>query len=612
MRPLNSIKVFEASLEIFIPILLVINFYVYPLPLEISRVLVLYLIVLLVFLTKPLSIKRPLFRYVDYVLIVLAIAVAIFAYFKLTEMLFLGGIRVPTYQVVFATLGVILLLEATRRVVGLVLPVLGVIFVVYSLYRSYPYERIIVEVFSYDGIFGLAYSIAISVVFFFLMFGAFLKQSGFGEFLIDLGKATVGGMSGGPAKVSVVSSSLFGTISGSAVANVVGTGTFTIPMMKKLGFEAEVAGAVEAVASTGGQIMPPVMAAAAYIIAEVLQVPYISVAKSALLPAIAYYVGVYAFIDAYAKSRGLRGLPKHERPRVRDVLLEGGHSLVALIVLTFLLAVGQTPMRAAFLTTLLIIPVSFLRRKTALTPRKILEALMDATRELLMVALSCASVGVIVACIGLTGLGGQIARTLRVLGGNNVYALLALVAVTCLIFGMALPTTTAYIIASAITAHALILAGVTSMAAHLFILYWAVLSAITPPVALAAYAGAGIAGANMYKTAITACYLASSVYLIPFVYALHPQMFWISSEFNLADILTGILQYVITMPIALSWGIVGHDMFKRLTIVERILNLGVAAWLFYSGLTNPLLGWIAVAVWSLNLFLKIIKTMPKP
>jgi TRAP transporter 4TM/12TM fusion protein len=567
--------------------------------------------IIIVFLTKPLSKKRSLFRYIDYMLIVLAIAVTIFAYFKLEEMIFLGGIHVPIYQVVFATLGVILLLEATRRVVGSVLPVLGVIFIVYSIYRSFPYERIIAEVFSYEGIFGLAYSIAISIVFFFLMFGSFLKQSGFSEFLLDLGRATVGGMSGGPAKVSVVSSSLFGTISGSAVANVVGTGTFTIPMMKKLGFEPEVAGAVEATASTGGQIMPPVMAAAAFIIAEVLQVPYINVAKSALLPAIAYYVGVYAFIDAYAKSRGLRGLPKHERPRVKDVFREGGHSLVALIVLVLLLAEGESAMRAAFLTTLLIVPVSFLRKKTMLTPRKILEALMDTTRELLMVALSCASVGIIIACIGLTGVGGLIARTLVMLGGSNVFALLALVAVTCLIFGMALPTTAAYIIVSAITVYALILAGITPMAAHLFILYWAALSGITPPVALAAYAGAGIAGSNMFKTSIIACYLAAPTYLVPFIFALHPQMFWMSSEFTLADILTGILQYVIIMPIALSWGIIGHDMFKRLTIVERILNLGVAAWLFYSGLTNPLLGWMAAAVWSLNLFLKILKIKPK-
>jgi len=561
-------------LEIAIAIFLVINYNFYPFDLVFSRISILSGIIIIILVRHPLTERRGNFlKFIDNILIASSVGIAIYSYFEMDYFIELTGIGTHLHQMVVGTFVMVLLFEATRRIAGPVLPIMALILYGYAIYRGYSYSRIITEIFSYDGIYGIAFSLAISVVFMFLLFGNFLNQANFGNFLLKLGTALVGGMSGGPAKVAVFASSLFGTISGSAVANVVGTGTFTIPMMKKLGFEPAVAGGIEATASTGGQIMPPVMAAAAFLIAEILQIPYLDVAKAALLPAISYYACVYASVDAYAKINNIQGVPKNERPTVNEAMKLGGHLLLVLVFLIFLLVRRIDPLRAAFLTVVFLLPLSYLNKKTRLTIKKILHGFADATEGLLVVGISCATVGSIIACIALTGLSGRIASTIVGVGGENILLVLVLVMVTCIIFGMALPTTASYLVLASIVAPTLIRFNVVPISAHLFILYFAALSGITPPVALAAYAGAGIAGANLLKTSWIAVKIAFVAFVIPYIFVYMPSMVLQGNSPNLFFIL---LVYCVVLPISLSWGLWGYSFIKKLNMFERFLNLLIA------------------------------------
>jgi len=597
---INITNIFNESikyLEIILPLFLVINFNFYPFNVVFSRVFVLSVIIILIILKFPLTTKgksSPLLRYIDNILIISAILMAIYSYFELDKFIEYVGIGTPLYQMVTGTLAAFLVYESTRRIAGPVLPIMALILTGYAIYRGYSYSRIIAEIFSYDGIFGFVFSIAISIVFIFLLFGNMLNQANFGNFLLKIGNTLVGGMSGGPAKIAVISSALFGTLSGSAVANVVGTGTFTIPMMKKLGFEPDIAGAVEASASTGGQIMPPVMAAAAFIIAEILQVQYLEVAKAAILPALAYYVCVFSAVDAYSKKRGIKGLPKNERPSVKESMKEGGHLVLILFVLIFLLIRKFDPLRAAFLTIVVLLPLSYISKKTRLNFKRISNALINSSDGLLVVGSCCATVGSIVACIAVTGLGGKIANAIVGMGGQNILVVMFLVMVTCLIFGMALPTTASYVVLVAIVGPTLIHLGVVPMAAHLFILYFAALSGITPPVALAAYAGAGIADAPLFKTAINAVKFSICAFIIPYIFVAVPAMVL---KGNHPSLLYIFFIYVLFLPITISWGMWGHNLLKKTFFLERIFYLATAALIVYSSISNKFYGVQILIIW---------------
>ena len=585
-------------LVIILPLLLVINYNLYPFDLVFSRVFVLSAIIILVLLKFPLTPKTKklyFLKYIDYALIALTVLMAIYSYFELDKFIEHTGFGTPMYQLIMAAVFTFLVYESTRRIAGPVLPTMALILFGYAIYRGYRYSRIITEIFSYEGIFGIAFSLAISVVFMFLLFGSFLNNANFGNFLLKLGTTLVGGMSGGPAKIAVVSSSLFGTISGSAVANTVGTGTFTIPLMKKTGFEPHIAGAIEASASTGGQIMPPVMAAAAFVIAEILQVPYIEVARAGLLPALAYYVGIFTTVDAYSKKRGLKGIPKNQRPSIIESLKEGGHLLLIIFVLIAFLIRRIDPLRAAFLTILVLFPLSYLSKKTRLNLKKTTDALSDASYNLLLIGSSTATVGSIIACIALTGLGGKIANSIIGIGGQNILPVMFLVMFTCLIFGMALPTTASYIVLIAIVGPSLIEFGIVPMAAHLFILYFGVLSNITPPVAMAAYAGAGIAGANMFQTAIMAVKLAAVAFIIPYIFVLTPAVLLTGEKYP--SLLYIVIMYVLILPISLAWGIWGHTFLKRLFLFERIFYLLIAVLIVYSALSQVYFGIYLLIPW---------------
>jgi len=565
------------NIEIILPLFIVVNYNIYPFNLIFSRVFVLCAILILIFVKYPLDRNKdkPFLRYIDNILILSVIFIAIFSYFELNKFIRIAGMgTTPLYQMIIATYATFIIYESTRRVAGPILPAMSLILLGYAIHRGYSYSRIISEIFSYDGIFGLAFSLAVSVVFIFLLFGNLLNGAKFGDFLLKFGSALVGGTSGGPAKVAVISSGLFGSISGSAVANVVGTGTFTIPMMKKLGFSPTIAGAVEASASTGGQILPPIMAAAAFIMAEILMIPYLSVIKAAILPALAFYVCIYVSIDSYAKKIGIKGIPKKERPTIKDSMKEGGHLVIILFILIYLLFIRIEPLRAAFLTILFLFPLSYLNKKTRLNLTRTVDSLKQSTNGLLVVGSATATIGSIIACIALTGLGGKIANTIIGIGSGNLLLVLLLVMITCLLFGMALPTTASYLICVSIIAPTLIGLKIVPIAAHLFILYFAALSAITPPIALAAYVAAGIAESDMMKTAFQSVKLSLAAFFIPYILVYVPEMVLEGQRQSLFFI---ILFFVVVFPISLSWGIWGYTINRKSILLERLFYILISA-----------------------------------
>jgi TRAP transporter 4TM/12TM fusion protein len=429
----------------------------------------------------------------------------------------------------FGVLLMLLLLEAARRVVGLALPVIAVFFSFYALcggYFPYPFT-IRAPSFSVfidhmfltpQAIFGIPTGVSATFVFLFILLGTFLEQTKGGQFIIDFSMALVGRATGGPAKVAVVASSLFGTISGHSVANVYGTGTFTIPLMKRMGYKPEFAGAVEAAASTGGQIMPPVMGAAAFIMAEIMGISYISVCIAAIFPALLYYVAVFTSTHIEALKMNLRGLSAAEVPPFFTTLKRGFHYFIPIVVLVVVLMMQYTPFRAAFIAIVVLIIVAEMRKVSRLNLRGFYEAMLGAAKNGCVIAVSCACAGIVVGVLDVTGLGIRFVTIVTELSGGIFPLALILVMISCLVLGMGVPTAPAYIIAAMIAAPTLIHFGAHPMAAHMFVFYSALLSAITPPVALAAYAGAAIAGGNVMKTGWNACKLGFITFIVPYIF----------------------------------------------------------------------------------------------
>ncbi|MBT9157954.1 MAG: Sialic acid TRAP transporter permease protein SiaT [Firmicutes bacterium] len=411
----------------------------------------------------------------------------------------------------FAAMTVILVLEAARRVLGKELSILAVVFLLYAYFgpympgilghRGYGIDEILGFMYlTTEGLYGSAIRVSASYIILFIIFGAFLEKTGVGRFFNDLALGLAGGSAGGPAKVAVVSSALLGTISGSAVANVVTTGAFTIPLMKRLGYRADFAGAVEAAASVGGQILPPVMGAAAFIMAETLGMPYAQIAMSAAIPAVLYFLSVGIMVHLRAKKLGLAGLPKHELPVVRRVLFQGGHMFLPLFALMYMLLSGFTVTRSAFIAIILVILTSFFRKDTRMTPTGFIEALESGARNTIGVAIACGVVGLIIGVAAQTGFAMRLAGTILLLGQGNLTLTLILTMFASLILGMGIPSIPTYIITSTMAAPALAELGVPIFVSHMFVFYFGILANLTPPVALAAFAGAGIAGANPHKT----------------------------------------------------------------------------------------------------------------
>ena len=475
----------------------------------------------------------------DAILAVLGAASPAYIVIMYRELAFRAGI-INSVDLVIGVLGVLLVIEATRRVVGLPMVIVVVAFLAYAFAGPYmpgvlshrgltPNQLIGHLYFTTEGIFGIPLGVSSTFIFLFILFGAYLECTGLGKFFIDIANAIAGWASGGPAKVAVISSAFMGTVSGSSVANVAGTGSFTIPMMKKLGYRKEFAGAVEAASSTGGQLMPPVMGAAAFLMAEFVGVPYFDVVKAAVIPAMLYYIGVWLGVHYEAKKFGLKGTPRDQLPKFKELFLEKGHLAIPLIVIVYLLVSGYTPMRAALAAIVLTIVCACLRKSTRIGFKQIVQGLIDGSKGVLGVLIACATAGIIIGVVTKTGVGLKIATALLDLAGGNLLPAMFFTMITSLILGMGVPTTANYVITSTIAAPALVQMNVPVLAAHMFAFYFGIVADVTPPVALAAYAGAGIAGANPMRTGVIAAKLAIAAFIVPYIFVLAPELLMINA-----------------------------------------------------------------------------------
>ena len=479
------------------------------------------------------------FHPIDIVFAVLGAATPAYLVIQYRELITRAGTVSPVDTVV-GGLGILLVIEATRRVVGLPMVTVVLAFIAYAFlgpympgvlaHRGLTPEQLIGHLyFTTEGIFGIPLGVSSTFIFLFILFGAYLESTGLGKFFIDLANAVAGWASGGPAKVAVLSSGLMGTVSGSSVANVVGTGSLTIPMMKKLGYNANFAGAVEAAASTGGQLMPPVMGAAAFLMAEFVGVPYIDVVKAAAIPALLYFTGVWLGVHFEAKRKKLKGIPRAELPNPLTLLKERGHLAIPLIVIVYLLVSGYTPMRAALVAIFLSIFCAMLRKSTRMKPIEIVYGLERGAKGVLGVLVACASAGIIIGVVTKTGVGLRLASGLIDLAGGMLLPAMFFTMITAIVLGMGVPTTANYVITSTIAAPALEQMGVPVLAAHMFVFYFGIIADVTPPVALAAYAGAGISGGNALKTGVHASKLAIAAFIIPYVFVLSPVLLMVDA-----------------------------------------------------------------------------------
>jgi TRAP transporter 4TM/12TM fusion protein len=436
----------------------------------------------------------------------------------------------------YAVVAVLVVLEATRRVIGWALPLTAICFLAYAIgFTNVTMQALMEQVYlSLEGIFGSTLGVSASYVMLFVLFGAFMERSGTGQLFMDFAMSITGHTAGGPGKVAVVSSSLFGTVSGSAVANVMVDGPITIPLMKRTGFRPPFAAAVESVASTGGQLMPPIMGAAAFVMAEFLAVPYVQIAVWAVIPAFLYYLAVFGAVHFEAKRHKLAGVPKSELPRFGGVMLERGHLFLPILIVLFGLIQGYSAPLCALWGALSCLPLALLRSATraGITWRTVFEALEEGAKNALSVAMACACAGIVIGCVTITGLGIVFTQMVVALAQESLILALLLTAIAGIILGMGMPTTPAYIMMVALLVPAVIKLGAVTPAAHMFAFYFAILSAITPPVALAVFAAASLAKANMWVAGFAAMRAAAPAYIVPFMFVYEPMLLLIVKDWG--------------------------------------------------------------------------------
>jgi len=507
-----------------------------------------------------------------------------------------------TIELVLGAIFTLIVLEATRRVIGWALPLTAIIFLGYGLFVANARPQQIIEIMylTTEGIFGPTLGVSAAYVMMFVIFGAFMERTGIGRLFMDFALSLTGHTAGGPGKVAVVSSSLFGTVSGSAVANVLVDGPITIPLMKRSGFRPPFAAAVESVASTGGQIMPPIMGAAAFVMAEFLAVSYFQVTLWALIPAILYYVAVFFAVHFEAKRVGLLGLPRAEIPRFGQVMRERGHLFIPLLIILGGLIAGYSAPYCALAGTLSCIPVAMLRKSTrqGIGWHTVWESLEEGAKNAIAIALACACAGIVIGVITLTG--AAINFTALVVGLSQQMLLLALILtmIAGIILGMGMPTTPAYIVMVSLLVPALIKLGAPVPAAHMFAFYFAILSAITPPVALAVYAAAGLAKANLWESGWAAVRVGAAGFIVPFMFIYEPALLMINgmAEWHIS---LGALVTATIGCMCLAAGMFGY-LLREARMWERGLLLAAALLLIKPGLTTDLIGLALLATVIVN------------
>ena len=562
----------------------------------------------LIFLYYPLGRKREnkskgfiiACRIIDWILIALALLIGFYVVLnfdaysqmmqnnQLTQEMFVLGIIVT-----------LLTLESGRRVLGNVLPIIAIIAILYAYFgdkipglfghRGYNTQRITLSIFSDRGVYGTPIGTSATNVYLFLLFAAYLAVSGADQIFQDIAIAAAGRKRGGPAKMAVIASAFFGTISGSCVANVVSTGAFTIPLMKKNGYRAKFAGAVEAVASTGGQIMPPIMGAAAFVMADITGISYAEICIAAVLPAVMYYVCLFKMVDLESVRFDLKGLPEDQIPDLKQSLARGMKLFVPVaVLLIMMIGLKTTPMKAAIWSIAAILVLGFLDKKDRMTIKGVVDGAVADAKSLCAVVGACATAGIVVSVFSLTGLGLKFSNFIVQLGNNALIPSLILSMLVCAVLGMGLPTTAAYIVCATAIAPALTGLGVPVLAANLFLLYFASLSAITPPVAVASYAAAGIAEENPVQLGLTAVKLGITGFILPFAFALNPD--YITFHFDIQTLMTWLSGLVVAYSLAIAFQ--GY-VEKKITLVERAVYLGIICLVivpnFWSSLTGIVL-----------------------
>lgn len=505
---------------------------------------------LLAFLLFPPTKNSPrnTLPWYDIVLGLIGVACWLYIVVNFDSLVRRSGNNTPL-DVAVGIVGILVLFESCRRIVGFPIMIIAGSFIVFAFagkylpgflhHRGYSLQRVVCHLFyNTEGIMGTPIGACSTFIFLFILFGALLEKTGIGHFFIDVCNALAGGASGGPAKVAVLSSALLGTVSGSSVSNTVGSGSFTIPMMKRLGYKGEFAGAVEAAASTGGQIMPPIMGAAAFLMAESLGLPYITIVKAAIVPAILYFTGIFITVHLEAKKLGLKGLPKDQLPRFMPLLLRKGYMILPLVVIIYFLCAGKTAVFAALMGIIACVLVGFgvsvsdlaHGRKPSFGGKDIVEIMCTAARNIISVAIACGMAGIIIGIVTLTGLGLRFGNGLVMLAHGKLLLTLVFTMVASIILGMGAPTTANYLITSTITAGAIISLGIEPLAAHMFAFYFGIIADVTPPVALAAIAGAAIAKAKPMKTALNATKLAIGAFIIPYMFVYNSKMLMINAS----------------------------------------------------------------------------------
>ena len=561
---------------------------------------------ILVFLSHPFSGSRPLVsRIVDFCLIIcsiLSVGYIVVNFTSVLEHVYNIDPITPT-MTIMGIMGMLAVIEATRRVVGPPLALIALISIVYVfvgpyLPAAFAHQGVNFDLFidhmymTTEGIFGPVLGVSSTFVILFVILGSFLQESGAGVFFIDVAYSLLGWTRGGPAKVAAFASSLVGTISGSAVANVGTSGPLTIPLMKKVGYRPKYAGAIECVASVGGQIMPPIMGAAAFIMSDFLGTPYIKVCVAAAIPAILYYWALFMMVDLEAAKNGLKGLPRKELPKFWTVIRDGWQFAVPILVVLYLLAVVQySPMLTAFWGVVANIALSWIKPRKAMGGSKIFSALEKGAKGSLQVALACACVGIVMGALTVTGLGLRLSSILTSWAQGNYFLLLFLTMIASLILGASLPTTPTYLFLAITVAPALISLGMLPMAAHLFVFYFGAISDMTPPLAISGYIAAGIAGANPLRTTFLACRIGVAGFIIPFMFAYSPG--YILSG-NWLQILMQIIPGVVGIA-ALAAALTGY-LLIRLHLMMRVILFAAASLLIFPGMMTSLAGFALIAI----------------
>lgn len=577
---------------------------------RVRRSLFVGIVIILSFLVYPAkkgSTKKNHIPIYDIVLMVLGAGA--YFYFVINFKTIIGhATRISQLEVIVGIIGILVLAETCRRVVGIPILCVATVFIGYAFYsglgagRAFPQvlKSIVYNLFyTTSGVIGTPIGVCSTYIALFILFGAFLEATGISEFFIQLANSLAGASTGGPAKVAVISSALCGMVSGSSVGNTVTTGSVTIPLMKKTGYKGEFAGAVEAAASTGGQIMPPIMGAAAFLMAEMVGVQYSEIAMRAIFPALLYFTGIFITVHLEAKRLGLKGIAKEDLPKFVPLFIRQGYLLIPLVTLVAMVMMGYTMSRSAVIATLLAILVSIPNKSTRMNPTRFVNALETGGKNTLSVAVACGIAGIIAGVVTMTGLGQILISAIVSVAGDRVIIALFLTMLTCIVLGMGVPTTANYIIMATTCAPILVNGmGINKIAANMFVFYFGIVADITPPVALAAYAGSAIAKSNPMKTALNASRLAIAAFIVPYIFAFNPAMLFID-----ADVIQ-VVVIIVTSLVGLtgvSGGLEGY-MVTNMNPIQRILAVVGGLCLIIPGTITDLAGIAIVGasvVWQL-------------